>query len=74
MVDETRLQGVFDFTLEWTPDETQKLSPDPASDVESPGPSLFAALREQLGLNLEGRRELVEILLVDHMENAPTEN
>jgi uncharacterized protein (TIGR03435 family) len=31
-------------------------------------------LREQLGLNLESRREPVGVLVVDHIERNPTGN
>jgi uncharacterized protein (TIGR03435 family) len=73
VTDATGLKGVYDFTLEWTPDDTQKATP---SDDAAPvgGASLFAALQEQLGLKLEGRKGPVEILVVDHMEKVPTEN
>jgi uncharacterized protein (TIGR03435 family) len=65
VVDETGVEGVFDFTLEWSPDEM-----NPGS--ESAGASLFTALQEQLGLKLEGRKGPVDVLVVDHMEKAPT--
>ena len=35
---------------------------------------MMSALREQLGLNLESRKEPVEILVVDHAEKNPTGN
>jgi uncharacterized protein (TIGR03435 family) len=73
VVNETGLEGVFDFNLKWSPDEMQKITPDDAPAAGS-GPSLFAALQEQLGLKLEGRKAPVEILVVDHIEKAPTEN
>lgn len=75
VVDETGLKGVFDFTLEWSPDETQKLAqPDAGPAGGTSGPSLFTALQEQLGLKLEGRKGPVQVLVVDHIEKAPTEN
>jgi uncharacterized protein (TIGR03435 family) len=37
------------------------------------GPSLFTALRDQLGLRLENGRESVEVLVIDHVQ-PPTEN
>jgi uncharacterized protein (TIGR03435 family) len=62
--DMTNLQGVFDFKLEWTPDGAE-----PAT-----GPSLFTALQEQLGFKLEARKGPVEVLVIDRIESAPTEN
>jgi uncharacterized protein (TIGR03435 family) len=37
------------------------------------GDSLFTAV-ETLGLKLERRKAPLEVLVVDHMEKAPTEN
>jgi uncharacterized protein (TIGR03435 family) len=74
VVNETGLKGVFDFTLEWSPDETQKMSPDEVAAAGSTGPSIYSALQEQLGLKLEGRKGPVDVLVVDHMEKVPTGN
>lgn len=57
VVDRTRTTGEFDIDLQWTPDESQEL-----------GPSIFAALQEQLGLRLEAQRGAVDVLVVDHIE------
>ena len=71
----TGLDGVYDFVLEWSPDETLKM---PAADgTPAPGnggPSIFTALEEQLGLKLAGGKGPVEILVVDHVEKVPTGN
>jgi uncharacterized protein (TIGR03435 family) len=73
--DATGLKGVFDFTLEWSPDESQKpTSPVEGTAAGRSGPSLFTALQDQLGLKLEARKGPVEILMVDHIEKVPTEN
>src|SRR5258708_2383570 len=58
VVDKTGIQGRFWFQLEW-PIENQPLGPSPA---------LVAAVKEQLGLNLEGRQAPVEMLIIDHIE------
>ena len=39
-----------------------------------PGPNLFAAVQEQLGLKLEQRKGPVDLLVIDHLEKAPIEN
>jgi uncharacterized protein (TIGR03435 family) len=57
VLDRTGIAGEFDVDLQWTPDE----SPDP-------GPSIFIALQEQLGLKLETQKGVVDVLVVDHVE------
>jgi uncharacterized protein (TIGR03435 family) len=66
VMNSTGLDGVFDFTLDWTPDTVQ-------ADA-TPGPSLLTALQEQLGLKLEPSKSKVEVLVIDHAERIPTEN
>ena len=39
-----------------------------------PLPDVFSALQTQLGLRLEPRKAPVEVMVVDHMERAPTRN
>jgi uncharacterized protein (TIGR03435 family) len=103
VTDMTGLRGKYDFTVDFAPDESMRMSgpmgpmpmpppgggggggtggsagtsgtsgtvtaPDPPS-----GPSLFTAIDEQLGLKLEPRKGPVDILIIDHIEKAPTEN
>lgn len=65
-VDDTGLQGGFDFTLTWTPD-----NPDTAGDTT--GPSLFSALQDQLGLKLETKKLMMDAIVVDQARK-PSEN
>jgi uncharacterized protein (TIGR03435 family) len=72
VVDQTGLSGRFDFTLTWTPDETQFASmgirvPPPAGDP-SAAPGLFTAIQEQLGLKFESTRAPVDVLVVDRVD------
>lgn len=64
--DATGLEGNYEITLDWTPDDR------PAASDGATG-SIFAALQE-LGLRLEPRKAPVEMLVVDHAEKVPTEN
>jgi len=83
VVDQTGLKGKYDFTVQWTPDQSQpamfkgpeepKPGPDNTSAPESSGPSLFTAIQEQLGLRLESQKGPVQILVIDHVER-PSEN
>jgi uncharacterized protein (TIGR03435 family) len=63
--DETGLPGVYDVEITFAPEGS--LPPDaPPSDPDAP--SIFTALREQLGLRLEARRGPVEVMVIDGIE------
>ena len=66
VVDETGLKGEYDFILHWSPESTQ-LSPsdDPFG---SNYPSIFTAVREQLGLRLIKRTMPTEVLVIDSVQ------
>lgn len=77
VVDRSGLAGRYDFTLTWTPDESQFAGlgvrvPPPSDDPNAP-PGLFTAIQEQLGLRIEGTRAPVEVLVIDRAER-PSEN
>jgi len=63
VIDKTGLVGKYDWTLVWDPD------PDP----DSTEPSLFTAVREQLGLKLDSQKGPVQILAIDTAAH-PLEN
>ena len=86
VVDMTELKGRYDFTLEFTPEDFRAMRirsalaagitlPPQALKLlaESSGDSLLAAV-EKLGLKLESRKAPLDVLVVDHIEKAPTEN
>ena len=69
VVDRTGLAGRFDLQLRWTIEIlTAPAGPDAALAPETTGPSIFTALREQLGLRLESAKGPVEVLVIDHIE------
>lgn len=75
ILDKTGLTGKYNWTLQWSP---QRLTADaprakPVSDPDSAGPSLFAALKEQLGLKLKPSRGSVPVVVIDAV-SAPTPN
>ncbi len=77
VVDKSGVPGRYDFTLTWTPDETQFAGlgvrvPAPSSDPNAP-PGLFTAFQEQLGLRLDSTRAAVGVLVIDGVER-PSEN
>jgi len=58
---------LYDWTLEWTPDQSSSNSPRTPSDSNLPS-SIFSAVQEQLGLKLESAKGPVEVLVIDHIE------
>lgn len=74
VVDKTGLEGKYDLTLKWSPDNRSAAMTDPSNESAAPlGPSIFTALQEQLGLKLESTKAPVQTLVIDHIEQ-PSEN
>ncbi len=81
LVDKTGLHGSYSFRLHWTP----KMPPgmampamggqrnQSAAPPEPSGPSLFTALREQLGLKVQPTTAPVDTVVIQHIEN-PAKN
>jgi len=68
VIDKTGLTGLYSFTLNWSP---QRLNAPASPDAT--GPSLFTALREQLGLRLEPSKAPIPVVVIDAV-TAPTPN
>jgi uncharacterized protein (TIGR03435 family) len=66
IVDMTGLKGIYNFKLEWI----TRVEVNAGSD----GPTIFDAVQKQLGLKLEGRKQAMETIVIDHCEKIPTEN
>lgn len=76
VLDESGVEGRYEFKLDWTADESQFIGrtdqlPAPSRDVEPP--DLFTAFHEQLELRLVPKKDLAPVLVVDRAEK-PTEN
>ncbi len=70
VLDKTGLAGRYGYAMTFSPITTQL--PDNTPD---PGAlDFFAAVKQQLGLRLEAKRETLDILIVDHAERIPAEN
>ena len=81
VVDGTGLKGSYDFTLSFS--SVDKILPDTGGSANSSDPgsadpngalSLFDAVSRQLGLKLEKTKRPYPVLVIDHMEETPTEN
>ena len=64
VVDKTGIAGNYQINLKFAP----------SGATESPYPSIFTAMQEQLGLKLETQKVRVEMLVIDHLEKMPSEN
>lgn len=73
VVDQTGLQGRYNFLLKWTPDESQfggmGIKVPPPSDAVDAPPPLYTAITEQIGLKLEAGKAPVRVLVVDHVDH-----
>jgi uncharacterized protein (TIGR03435 family) len=73
VVDQTGLTDRYDFSLNWTPDQSQFASfgahiPPPNPDDPNAPPSLFTALQEQLGLKMDVTKANVDVMVIDHID------
>ncbi|HWG16453.1 MAG TPA: TIGR03435 family protein [Acidobacteriaceae bacterium] len=62
VLDDTGLTGRYDFKLAWAPEAATTDSTD------TPAPSIFTAVSEQLGLKLEPQKGPVSVLAISHIE------
>jgi uncharacterized protein (TIGR03435 family) len=56
VLDETGLSGLFDFKLTWS------------DSLDADAPSIFTAVREQLGLKLEAKKGQAGIYAIEKVE------
>jgi len=75
VVDQTGLTDRYDFTLKWTPDDSQfaqfrgaGVSPPPPTDDPKAPPSLYTAISEQIGLKMGPAKAPDDVIVIDHVE------
>jgi uncharacterized protein (TIGR03435 family) len=77
VLDQTGLTGRFDFTLLWTPDDSQfqgmGAKIPPPTDAANAPPNLYTAIQEQIGLKLEATKAPADVMVIDHVEK-PSDN
>lgn len=80
VIDATGLKAKYDFTVSWAYQDSGQSSAAAAAtmpvaaELEAYRPALITAIQAQLGLKLEQKKGLAEVLVLDHAEKVPTEN
>ncbi|HVW08663.1 MAG TPA: TIGR03435 family protein [Bryobacteraceae bacterium] len=76
VVDRTGISGAFDFPLNFSP--ARAFRPGAPVNNEAADPngaiSLFEAIDKQLGLKLEKQQHPMPVLVIDHVDEKPTDN
>jgi uncharacterized protein (TIGR03435 family) len=84
----TALEGGWDFTLIFSMGMPMRIgavpgrggdagapaSPLPSASDPSGGYTIFEAIEKQLGLKLESQKRSLPVIVIDHIEQKPTEN
>jgi uncharacterized protein (TIGR03435 family) len=70
VIDATGLPGRYEIRMDLTPYLRREAGQGPIDTASV----MFTGLQEVLGLKLEPRKESVDVLVIDHVEKAPTEN
>jgi uncharacterized protein (TIGR03435 family) len=80
VVDATDLEGGWDFTIGWTPENMLRTPPATAAattpigdTAASNGISVFEAVEQQLGLKLVKQKRTIPVIVVDHVDKKPLE-
>ena len=87
VLDATGLEGAWDFTLSFSGSNLLPGAPARGGDAGQQPPggaltasdpngavSIFDAVNKQLGLKLEEKKRPVSVLVIDHVEEKPTDN
>jgi uncharacterized protein (TIGR03435 family) len=79
-VDATGIDGEFDFTLSFSPSGLLQSAAQPAAGASATASdpngmlSFSDALGKQLGLKLDTEKRPMPVLVIDHVEEKPTDN
>ena len=78
VLDETGLNGAWDFSLSFSSAGLLRRSADDGDLGQTEEPngalSIFDAIDKQLGLKLEMHKRPIPVLVIDHIEEKPTDN
>jgi uncharacterized protein (TIGR03435 family) len=79
VMDATGVSGKYEVALMWVTDNGLRAPAVASTGAEShapvvsdtdAGPTLATAIQEQLGLKLQPKKTVVDVLIVDHVEKA----
>jgi uncharacterized protein (TIGR03435 family) len=73
VVDQTGLTGRYTVALQWTPLDATNAAAGAPSPPDASGPSIFTAVKEQLGLELRPIKGPIDTMVIDRAE-LPTAN
>jgi len=78
VLDATGLKAHYALTLSWYRERhappTSTSDAAPTITDPPPGPTIFDAVQQQLGLRLQAKKGVVETVVIDHIERVPIEN
>jgi uncharacterized protein (TIGR03435 family) len=76
VVDATGIEGRWDISLTFTPDLGFRRTADAGQEAPDPagGLNVFEAMEKQLGLKIEKQKRTMPVIVIDHIEQKPTEN
>lgn len=74
VVDKTGLTGTYDFDLYFGVDHSGPNSVMRCNDVPLDAPGVLEAVEKQLGLKLEKTSAMLDVIVIDHLDKAPTDN
>jgi len=74
VLDKTGLTGKYDYTLDYTLD--QAAGPPGATPLSAsePRPDIAAAVQQHLGLRLVPNKAMIDVIIIDKADKAPTAN
>lgn len=70
VIDKTGLTERYSYFAFFAPVSSQPGAESPVFRA----PDIFTAIQQQMGLKLESAKDVVSLLIVDHIERSPTEN
>ena len=73
VIDKTGLAGNYDFALKFAP-PIVFASANPLNGPTDPSADVFTALRQDLGLKLEEKKDPLDVVVIDAAEKVPEEN